>query len=728
MVYIVISIVLIVAVGAIMKQRSRSAQETGDALEHGDGIESEQPREAATESDVQTAQADADGMDIADVLSLSADTKKRECEEPRATEALPDHPAESPSVAEFGLKEEIVPLKPILAAAPLSSPNAVNSATYASQAPQSTLGDSPYAYGNTVDEAKPKPEPTLLRWSGKAGALHIGDLTIRGPVAYWSDGPSSTHEPSCIDIRLPVEFPGGPGEENEIPPEGAASYSEMTPLQRGVYLRWLAEGRMHPPPHACYPLVWLFGLERRVLVDRLDIGICIGEAFRLLPLLRWDSLRQGMIKFITWLAAKIWLPENELLAFSRSLPSVPRDILNMLLQPYADARLPLPSVIAFTVMRASSLAEEHGLVQPKPFLHSDDLMAQFAAKYKAKCEGGLILLKPKNSVFVVYVPTNPALIDDKITTRGVLELPDFFKETENFAPLIAAWKEFLKDAFPPAPEPLSALDELEARPDWGSFVRRIRGLPDAENTLQYEEIFAVPVMTDLNALADLIGIGGPKDGKKVEAADRKKISDAAKVEGFLILPHLGIAGKEYRWDEPVSLTPFPSGERLSQDYNAAALTLEYACALTGLSDPYTLEIMRGALGDYFSLSSESKTRLEALSSVLTASVSPAGEPVAEARMNPNNLGESLQFWLQREQLALFGNFLARFLSDFSTDKSGAQNETMKDWLHALRKSLDVEIIQTTQETDAKDHEGKEFLQPLELGSKVAGALAPLFTD
>ncbi|MCL2009119.1 MAG: TerB N-terminal domain-containing protein [Synergistaceae bacterium] len=680
MVYIVIGIVLAVAVGAIIKQRSRRPQDQAD------GMESEQ--DAAAETDIQIINAEAGGMDIVDVLSLPADAP--------GTPLPAPPPAKAAAEAEFGPEEEIVPLKPILAAEPLSSPNTLNSATYTSLAQQSAAGDSPYAYGNTVDEtSKPKPETTLLRWSGKSGAIQIGDLTVRGPVAYWSDGPSSTPEPSCIDIRLPVEYPGG---ENEFPSEGAASYGEMTPLQRGVYLRWLAEGRIQPPPHACYPLVWLFGLERRVLSDRLDMGICIGESFRLLPLLRWESLKQGMINFIVWLAAKMWLPEEELLAFSRSLPNVPRDILNMLLRPYSDARLPLPSVVAFTVMRASPLAEEHGIIQPQPFLHSDDLVSRFSVKYKSKCDGGLVLLKPKTSSFVAYAPTNPTLQGDKKATGGVLELPDFFKDTENFAPLIAVWKEFLKEAFPPEAEPLSALDELEARPDWDSFVRRVQGLSDDE------EIFAEPVITNLGALADLMGIDRQEGVKKVEAADRKKISEAARVEGFLILPDMGIAGKEYRWNEPVSLTPFPPGERLSQDYSAAAFTLEYACALTGLPDPHTLGTMRDTLRDYFSLSPEDNARLEALSSVLAASHSE----LAETRMNPNNIGDSLQFWLQREQRALFGNFLARFL----TIGDG------QDWVQVLRESLDVDTIEIKKEED---------LQPLELGSKAAQALSPLFT-
>jgi len=655
-------------------------------------------------------------MDIADVLSLSPaeKTEKKEGAHTPETAHITQPAPELPAEAEFRLEEEIIPLKPVLAAEPLSSPHALNSATYTSIAPQTVAGDSPYAYGHTADEAKPKPEATLLRWGGKTGTLQVGETTIKGPVAYWSDGPSSTPEPSCIDIRLPVLYPGG---DTEIPSEGAASYNDMTPVQRGIYLRWLAEGRMQPPIHTCYPLVWLFGLERRVLVDRLDMGLCIAEAFRLLPFLRWESLRQGLIKFITWLAAKMWLPEDELLAFSRALPSVPKEILNMLLRPYADSRLPLPSVVAFTVMRTSQLAEENGLTQPQPFPHSEELLAQFALKYKAKCSGGIILAKPKTSVFVAYAPTNPTLANDKNLAGGVLELPDFFKDTENLAPLVAAWKDFLKDVFPPEAAPVKALDELEARPNWDSFIKSALGIPESEDFPQLQDsgISTAPIMTNLGAIADLMGIDRVTDGKnskKIDAANRKKMSDAARVEGFLFIPHMGIAGKEYHWNEPVALTSFPPGEALSQNYNSAAFTLEYTCALTKQIDLHSLELMRGMLGEYFSLSQEDTARLEALSQILAASAALTGE--AAARMNPINLGEAMQFWVQQEQRSLFGYFMTRFISSlpsFSTSEQAC--------IRALKESLAVESIETA---------GADTADTKDLGSKAVQALLPLFTD
>ena len=702
MFYLVIGIVVVVAVGAIIQQRSRhvpvpqDTEQDGGAVRSDEGAGTEVSDSVVLSHPVEKAQTPSPQMEFAPTAKLTAAD---------VAPAMPLLPQADPE-PEAAPDREIIPLKPQLAAAPISSPNALSSATYSSAAPPVLSGDSPYAHGNTLEEIKPKPETTLLRWSGKTGSIQVGDLSVRGPVAYWSEGPGVIPEPSCIDVMLPVEYPSG---ENELPNEGATSYREMAPLQRGVYLLWLAGGRIQPPSHVCYPALWLFGLERRVLSDRLDIAICIGEAFRLLPLIRWDSLQLGLIKFITWMAAKIWLPEEQLLAFSRSLPSVPAEILNMLLRPYADAKLPLPSIIAFTVMRASPLGGDRTVLQ-----HSDELLAQFSPKYKSKCEGGLVLAKPKNSLFVAYVPTNPSLAADKNAVGGVLELPDFFKDTTNFAPLVTVWKEFLKTVSPspdvaiPAP---NAVAEVSERPDWESFTLQLRGGSEGEGS----ENDGSPVITDLEALARLMRLDSnfqqddegsqeehPQRHRKPGAADRKKISDAARIEGFLVLPNLGIAGKEYYWDDPVVLTPLEMGARLSKDYNAASLLLEFSCALTQLNTPEALTKLEEKLNGYFSLSSDDHARLAALGIVLLT------RPT-----DPDNIGECLQFWLQRDQRGTVRDFLTDFLA------APLPEEQRAGLTRTILGALDV---------------GKDDPPPLvtetllELGECVGKVLAPLFKD
>ena len=736
MFYLVIGIVFAAVVGAFITQRTRRAEDVppgASLLVWPEDVreESAQP-ERAVLSAVPPGDVEFQSAFTTDMLVLSRSTGEA------------GHPTEGPPAASSnpGVSQaavlEIAPQEtsalnmgvPVPTVAPISAPDTLSGATYSSVAPP-THGDSPYAFG-TSEEEKPKPTAGLLRWSGKAGTIQVGNLTLRGPVTYWSEGPSSTPEPCCIDVTLPVEFPEG---ESAFPSEGASSYAEMTPLQRGTYLLWLAGGRIQPPSNVSYPVLWLFGLERRVLADRLDVSICVGEAMRLLPLVRWETLRQNLIRFISWMTIKAWLPEDHIMAFCRGLPVVPMEILNLLLRSYADTKLPLPSVVAFTLMRGSSFAASRGIgVGHPPVAQTEELVTTFGIRYKTRCAGGLVIPKTKNVLQVTYTPTNPALARDKKVAGGVLELPDFFKDPMALLPLAEAWGEFLGDIEEPS-SPYSAAEELETRPDWDAFLRRLLNLPPVDPDDPPAEPLAIlePVVTSLAALAELLRIDHPSqegDGKKARsrkkpgAADRKKIRDAARVEGFLVLPDLGIAGKEYLWDDPVALAPFPAGTRLSGEYNAAALLLEYALALESIvalnaakksetpektEPPLTKKfsvLLTDQLKTCFSLEDDDCARLAALSDILLS---------AEGT-DPENIGECLQFWLQPDQRGPVRDILAYLLlpGDAPPD---AQAQAR---LRAIRRSLNM------RQEDAKAAETP--VQPEELGAKVKKILTPLFKD
>ena len=700
MFFLMIGLVVVVAVGALIKQQAkRSGPAPADAPD--------QPL-----SDEGAPQADPVPAQEPDLLVLAEDTgtsqnspSQAAAPSEPAVSSEPSEPAVKPQGEEGGglpaIQEEVAPLTPVLAAAPISSPSAVSTATYSSAAPAGLSGDSPYAYGAPQEQKKTGAAPTLLRWCGKTGSLQIGDFIVLGPVSYWSDGSSATPEPCCIDITLPIEYPS---EETPLPHEGALSYAAMTPLQRGVYLTWLAGGRIQPPHHACYPALWLFGLERRVLVDRLDLGTCIGEAFRLLPLLRWEGLRDNVIRFVTWMAVKLWLPEEDLLAFCKALAVVPDELLGMLLGPYANSKLPLPAVIAFTLMRASQTLREAAVkgekdaAVPTPMLHSEALLEQFSPRYRTACKGGLVLTRPKTSVFLAYVPTNPSLASEKNASGGVLELPNFFEDLEIFTPLITVWRDLTREISQTPAE--KAAEELSDRPDLEGFVLRLRGEQDAGTDAGADTKPSGPVETTLAALADLMEIPRSEPDSKPRGADRKKIVETAQVEGYLILPNLGIAGKDYRWEDPVLLMPLEMGARLSPHYRTAELLLEFACALTGLEDPASFESLRLRLDDYFSLSSDDHARLDALGRLL---IPPPP---------PESCGEVLCFWLQEEERALLRNFLTHFLGFLPL-------ETHSDLQSRICKALEIT-------PDTPPH--PEDRPTLEQGEEVVRVLAPLFKN
>ena len=680
MLFLVIGIVVAVAVSALLKQQAKR------------GGSADAPLQPDADGEVPQAGPSPEGKP--DLLVLVEERPDPVREGPAVPAPQPE-PRNEESAGLPTLQEEIAPLTPVLAASPISSPSAVASATYSSAAPTALGGESPYSYGAPQERKKTGPSASLLRWCGKTGSLQLGDFVILGPVTYWSDGSSATPEPCCIDITLPVEYPS---EETVLPDEGAVSYEAMTPLQRGIYLTWLAGGRIQPPHHLCYPALWLFGLERRVLIDRLDLGTCIGEAFRMMPLLRWEGLRDSVIRFVTWMAVKLWLPEEELLAFCKALAVVPDELLGMLLGPYANSKLPLPAAVAFTVVRASQTLrraadKEGGEGTPPPMLHSEALFEQFSPRYRSACPGGLTITRPKTSVFLAYVPTNPSLAAEKNASGGVLELPNFFEDLDVFAPLIAVWRNLIREVSQTPAE--REAEGLADRPDLEGFVLRLRG-DDAGNTEA-----SGPTETTLAALGDLMGIDRSEPGSKPRGGDRKKMVETARVEGYLILPNLGVSGKDYHWEDPVLLVPLEMGARLSVDYCAAELLLEFACALTTPGETAQFEALRLRLDGYFSLSPDDHSRLDALGRLLT----PPSNP-------PESCGEVLRFWLQENERAILRNFLTNFLGFLPSEEHPVL-------LGRICTALEISA-------DAPPHPD-ERSEP-ERGEEVVRVLAPLFKN
>ena len=534
MIYLVIGLFVVMAVGAFFRQQSKQAEH-----EH-------------------------ENQDAITVDPTSLD--------------LPDN--EENSSSEEGQEYTV-------SAKPLTSPELASGATYSAHAPAGE--ESPYGL-STEPKKKTQAQVNLLRWCGRSGNIQLDNITVPGPVAYWSNGECATPEPSCIDVTLPVEFPQ---QGDELPADGAESYAAMTPLQRGIYLTWLAGARIQPPLHMCYPTLWLYGIERRTIIDKLDLGLCINEAFRLLPLLRWDVLSENLINFITWLAIKVWLPDEDLLGLCKRLNKVPEGLLDILLNSYANSLLPLPSAVAFTVMRTCE--KLHRENEPQIF-HSDEALQTFTPIYKDLCKGGLILTKPQKNLKISYKPSNPSISLGK-KDNDTVEIPDFFDNLEIFKPLLDSWEVFLTAHKQQEPEP--DLSNIEDRPDIEGFISKLR--PEGSD---------LPLITTLGKLGEVMKFDTSRNAK-LTGKERKAIVENAQVEGWQILPDLGISGREYNWEDKILFVELAPGTQLSQAYRVASFILEFTCSSIAADEDRVFEPLRQRMNDFFVLTDEDNIRLEA---------------------------------------------------------------------------------------------------------------------
>ena len=569
----------------------------------------------------------------------------------------------------------------VRSAKPVTSPELASGATYSSHAPAGE--ESPYGR-SSEPKRQAQAAANLLRWCGRAGVIQLENITVPNPVAYWSNGESATHEPSCIDVTLPVSFPQS-GEQ--LPADGADSYANMTPLQRGIYLTWLAGARIQPPLHMCYPAMWLFGIERRTIVDKLDLPMCISEMFRLLPLLRWEALRDNLINFITWLAIKVWLPDEDLLGFCKRLNSVPEGLLDILLNSYANSMLPLPSAVAFTVARtAQKLRRPDDPVIP----HSDDDLKTFTPIYKDLCKGGMVILKPQSTLKITYKPSNPSIQLTKKDSEPV-EIPDFFENLAVFKPLVDSWEVFLtakKQEQPEAPD----LADIAERPDFEAFIKTLR--PEGTD---------YPLIATLEDLGRLMKFD-TSPGTKVTGKIRKAFVDTAQVEGWQIVPDLGISGREYSWQDRILLVELAPGTLLSPQYRLASFVLEFTCASIAADEDRVFEPLRQRMNEYFQLSEDDNIRLEAQK--------PLDLPT---QYGPDYYGEFLCAWLSENERKGLKNLV---LSAVSFMPEFGNNPEVN--------SILCEYLDLREEEEMTEQELKRT--PKEWGSEVMKLLALLFKN
>ncbi|SAL41196.1 hypothetical protein AWB64_04382 [Caballeronia sordidicola] len=130
-----------------------------------------------------------------------------------------------------------------------------------------TIADNPGATGHSIKPSG-NASPSSVAWISPGKIVEIGDISISGGMFYFGDVHRSTPrsiEACVIDARAEVADTGA----NPVVALGSKelSYGTLTGEQRRTYLEWLASDRKRSDIHTGYLFFYLYGLERRVLVD-----------------------------------------------------------------------------------------------------------------------------------------------------------------------------------------------------------------------------------------------------------------------------------------------------------------------------------------------------------------------------------------------------------------------------------------------------------------------------
>ncbi len=294
-----------------------------------------------------------------------------------------------------------------------------------------------------------------MRWTGLRERLTVGRYELKDPMVYVMDGQSADGEPSCINISLDV---GSPLEDAGRALGAYPAYARMSASQRARYLHWLSTGRVEPLIDDGLAFLFFLGLERRLLVDRLDQSGIIAEVARLLDRYKLaGSPEMQLRQFLAFSLAQFGVENigralfNEILAKSWAVGD--EGLLRIALAWLCSRRNPLPGPWAMLIAsRRSSVRDLAALDRLGGHRRED-----FADRYRSSFGAGLVLQAAPGSCRISYVPSNISILvkdDPLLSSAPSVEIPDVLGLPGQFEPLDEIWARSIGDSRPPARPPL----------------------------------------------------------------------------------------------------------------------------------------------------------------------------------------------------------------------------------------------------------------------------------
>lgn len=175
-----------------------------------------------------------------------------------------------------------------------------NKKTNTYSTPKTGYASIQYGYGNSY---KPSNIDKTARFYGKNETLTLFGHTIQNPLVYVSDSNRSGRDlPHLISTKLSVSYNSSYANLGYWP-----SYSGLQSHERGIYLKWLQEGKTSPEINIGFVFIYFYGLEYRAIVEEKDFKDVLFEVMRLYEIYnnKSGSFASYSLNFIQYLIFKI---------------------------------------------------------------------------------------------------------------------------------------------------------------------------------------------------------------------------------------------------------------------------------------------------------------------------------------------------------------------------------------------------------------------------------------
>ncbi|MFI0408305.1 TerB N-terminal domain-containing protein [Actinomadura sp. 3N508] len=460
------------------------------------------------------------------------------------------------------------------------------------------------------------------RWSAPGQTCRVAGRTLPGGMLYVGTdlAAASGHdvEPALIDPRLPVDLgsPDWTGRDLGYWP----SYSQIAPGCRAAYLRWLEAGRRHRDVSVGYAFLFLYGLERRVLVDlrqdetarAAELPLIQAEVERLLELFGSDASFQGYATGFRRLIEAVSVAAADGAACAGPAPEAdrrrPSARLRVGLGEFARGRRPVPAEWALAWVTSHPAHSPRTAAKRCP----GEFAELFAVRYDDRHLGGFHIkpagpppafaYRPASGGFrgpvTLEVPGVPDVFDQALPLRRLASLADECAESLDAYSRVIGRDPGLRGTLAAAallPEELLDLGSGDAgaftewaRSRLGGFAMSAVPAADLLRWSGADE----PAKKDVIALARLLGHAG------IGLEPDPRFGGPVPKGGSVVFFHV---------DDAVDAAP-------SHAYRAASLLLHLGAAVS-LADGHVAveekELLIGHLEEALDLTRAERTRLRA---------------------------------------------------------------------------------------------------------------------
>lgn len=246
-------------------------------------------------------------------------------------------------------------------------------------------------------------------WTPFGQEIQVAGITIPGGMVYLGTSLktiNNINDPCLIDPTMPVSSIGKFTKKKVGP---FPNYSNLSSEARRVYLNWLAGNRVNPRIDIGYVLLFLYGLERRLVFDVVDESIYLQE----LPLISNEIHRliniygntsttfaSCAVEILNW----IDIPKQEKI-YSYTIPFFPKThelplYLKVALGQAAKDRAVIPLELAISWAK---LDPRFGISQMSPE-RTELFRRSFTVNYENKFGNGILIRQSKTPLKFSYDP------------------------------------------------------------------------------------------------------------------------------------------------------------------------------------------------------------------------------------------------------------------------------------------------------------------------------------